>query len=543
MDRDLGHSPNWPLTWIVLVVAACLLILSGSPLPHVDSDAALFGKVARNILTTGEWLTLQHPGRPEWVVDKPPLTFWMMAISLRLGGATDAALRLWQLILSVALVAVTYRIARLAAGVEEGLLAALLIATFQQVFYFSMAPQHDVPVTFFLTLAFHDYLRYRQRGSTTLAVLTGLWVALAVLTKGVLWAGVFVLIIVVDLLIASRRSDVGHWRWNQVAVGAVVCLIVAAPWFVVGIVRQGAPFVQTFLIGENGIERVLHPFLGSGVVPMRGRLMLGLAYVPILMLGMLPWTGWLPGAVGEGWRSLRAGPRSLRLCAVWFGVFFLLLSLSQGDRIMRYLLPLYPALAVLAAGSLVKAFEEPRRQRTAAAISLLFGVPLIAATAWFYFLYAPNDIRIYLPVVLPSLILFSLVLSVFAVVTIVRPGRRAVVVLAAGVLVSYGLMYWTTMQRWEQIWPWPAITSTVNRLYRPGDRVLVVGSSGAETNFASYWIAAPVQAADDASFLHAWQEGRVFGLLSPDAATRLTDRLQPVVLVKTPLGWILATNR
>jgi hypothetical protein len=117
------------------------------------------------------------------------------------------------------------------------------------------------------------------------------------------------------------------------------------------------------------------------------------------------------------------------------------------------------------------------------------------------------------------------------------------VVLSVGVLVSYGLMYWMIMQRWEQIWPWPAITGTVNRLYRPGDRVLVVGSSGAEANFASYWITAPVAAADDATLVRVWQEGRVFGLLSREATARLTGRLHPVVLVQTPLGWTLVTNR
>ena len=217
MLRDVAHGPNQQRIWVLLVAAACVLTLAGSPLPHVDSDAALYGKIAKHILATGEWLTLQDPGRPDWIVDKPPLTFWLMAASLWLGGETNAALRVWQLLMSVVLVVVTYRIARLAAGKEESLLAALLMATFQQVFLFSMAPQQDVPVTFFLTLAFYSYLGYRLRGATITAALTGVWVALAVLSKGVLWVGVFVLIMAVDLIVASRHSDAGHWRWSQVA--------------------------------------------------------------------------------------------------------------------------------------------------------------------------------------------------------------------------------------------------------------------------------------------------------------------------------------
>ncbi len=99
--------------WRVLIAAAAAAMLLGTPLPHIDSDAALFGKIAKTIVDTGEWLTLRHPVHPDWVVDKPPLTFWLMALSLRVGGQTDAALRLWHILLSLALVWAVYRLARI----------------------------------------------------------------------------------------------------------------------------------------------------------------------------------------------------------------------------------------------------------------------------------------------------------------------------------------------------------------------------------------------------------------------------------------------
>ena len=73
---------------------------------------------------------------------------------------------------------------------------------------------------------------------------------------------------------------------------------------------------------------------------------------------------------------------------------------------------------------------------------------------------------------------------------------------------------------------------------------MVLGSAGAETHFASYWIEALVEpVADEAVFARAWQEVRVFGLLSPEVHSRLRDRLRPNVLVSMPLGWVLVTNR
>jgi hypothetical protein len=234
----------------------------------------------------------------------------------------------------------------------------------------------------------------------------------------------------------------------------------------------------------------------------------------------------------------------VRLCATWSGVFFLLLSLSQGDRVMRYLLPLYPPLAVLAARSLLTALDAPRRLRATAVVSLLLGVPLLAATAWIFSVRGAGETRLYLSGVLPSLVLFSLALTAFAVMVLRGLARRAVAALTIGALLSYGLTLWVIMTRWEQTWPWRTVGVTVNRLYRPGDRVLVAGGSGPETTFASYWIEAPVEAvADDATLLGAWQAGRVFGIISPEVSSRLAGRLQPVVLIRTPLGWSLVTNR
>ncbi len=530
-------------TWRVLIGAACLAMLLGTPLPHVDSDAALFGKVAKNILDTGEWLTLRHPVHPDWVVDKPPLTFWIMAISLRLGGQTDAALRLWHILLSILLLFVVYRIARLALREEAALLAVLLLATFQQVFYYTMAPQHDVPVTLFLSLAFYAYLKYRRGGRGWWTVLAGFWMALAVLTKGILWLPVFAGIALADTLVAWWTGEWPRFRLRHIAAGAVVFTLVAAPWFVIGVVRQGEPFVRTLLIDENSIGRLRHAFLGSGLVPLHGFLPMALAYVPMLMVGMLPWTGLLPGALVEGWRSLREGPPALRLSAVWFVLFFAVVSLSQGDRIIRYLFPCYPPLAVLAGRSLAAVLEGRARLRAASLISLLLGLPMMGATVWLARRAAAFEMRFYLPILVPTLFLFALTILVFAALAASGRSRQAIALAAAGSLLSYTVGYAMLMQRWEPLWPWPAVAADVNRLYRPGDRVVVVGTYPAETNFAAYWIRARVEQVDEDTFLASWRRERVFALLAPDLLARLGERLQPILLLRTPLGWSLVTNR
>ena len=529
--------------WRILIAAACVAMLVGTPLPHLDSDAALFGQIAKNILDTGEWLTLSHPMYKDWVVDKPPLTFWIMAVSLWLGGQTDSALRLWHILLSILLVYVVYRIARLDGREEEALLAALLVATFQQVFYYSMAPQHDVPVTLFLALAFSAYLTYRREGRWWWTVLGGVWIALATLTKGILWPVAFSGIAVLDSLVAWWGGERPPWRLRHILAGAAVFVLLAAPWFVIGVVRQGPPFVHVFLFEENSIGRLAHSYMGPGLVTLHSYFQLLFAYIPLLMVGMLPWTGLLPGAVLEGWRSLRSGPPAVRLCAVWFGAFFAAVSISHGDRIIRYLLPCYPPLAVLAGRFLAGALDARRRLQTAAIISLLIGLPIMLAALWLAMGYSPHDMRFYLPLVLPMLALFSVTILAFAVLALLGRGRQAVAAAVVGSLLSYLAVYVMLMEHWERLWPWPEMSATVDRLYRPGDRVVVVGGYSAETNFLAYWTRAQVEPVDETAFAAAWRRQRVFALLAPDLVARLKPQPTPIVLLRTPMGWNLVTNR
>lgn len=529
--------------WRGLLVLAGLGMLLGTPLPHIDSDAALFGKIAQTIVDTGEWMTLRHPVHPDWVVDKPPLTFWLMALSLALGGQTDAALRLWHILLSLALVWAVYRLGRTDGTEEEALLGAMVMATIQQVFYASMAPQHDVPVTLFLTLAFYAALRYGREGTLRWTVLLPLWTVLAVLTKGVLWLPVVVGILAADRVAARLLAGVRTvWRLGHGAAAAVIFLAVAAPWFVVGAIRQGAPFVRVFLVDENGIARLEHAFLGGGLVPLHGVLPMAAAYVPLLMVGMLPWTSLLPGAVAEGWRGLREGPPAVRLCALWFGLYFLVLSLSQGDRIIRYLLPCYPPLAVLTGRFLARLLDGRASLGAAAMISPGLGLPLMGIGLWLARRVSPFEMTFYTPIILPTLAVFALTLVLSASLSLRGRLVHAVALTVVGSVLSYLLAYAMLMERWPQLWPWPSLGATINRLYRPGDRVMVVGVNPAETNFAAYWVHARVEQVEPTTLLAAWPHQRVFALLPPGELARLVPRIRPTVLLQTPLGWILVTN-
>jgi 4-amino-4-deoxy-L-arabinose transferase-like glycosyltransferase len=532
-DMSSGGGPHsasvgrWPLIWRLIIAGGCLVLLATAPLPPGDTDALMYGKVAKTMLASGDWLTPR--------TDVPPLTLWLAALSLRLAGDSFAAWRLWHILATLALAAVTYRIARRAAGEEESLLAALLLLTTQQVLAWSLAPKQDIPLTLFLSLALYSYLLYRDRGRMGAALAVGVWVALAVLTKGPAALGAFGLIVGADLLVARRLSAPAPGRWAHAAAGAGVFVLVAAPWFLYETLRQGMPFVELFFLRQSTAWRFVR---GYGV-PLPYWIGL-VAYVPLAIVAVLPWSGVLPGAIREGWRSLRGGAATLRLCMVWTLVVFLVLSLVPGTKSIRYLLPLYPPLAILGAHFLIKAIDTPRGLRTPAAVLAALWFPALVAGC----VAGRNspEVRIYL---LPGAVFTAVVLG-FLLALRWKHGRPAVAVLAVGTFVTFALFAWTSTEDYAHRWlrPMRDAATQIDRLYRPGDRVFIVGEAHLESDIVNYYLDGPMMVStDEATLRRAWSQGGVLALLAPEVYTKVEADLHPVTLMETPTGLVLVTNR
>ncbi len=526
----------WQRIWLGLVLAGSLVTLAAAPLPIIEGDTALWAQVARNILQSGEWLTLHY--QVGWIVDKPPLTFWLMALSLSAIGDNPVALRGWQLLMSLLLVVVTYLIARLHAGREESLLAALLLLTFFQVFLQATIPGQDVALTLFLALAFYEWLRYRRSARPAAAASTGLWVALAVLTKGPIGLVVFVMVAAADAIVARRtRAADQSWRWGHVLLGAATFAIVATPWFIHGSLRQGFPFVDTFFLrGTIGFGRFLQPKIAEAL-PLWQAL---LAYVPLLALGMLPWTGVLPAAAREGWRTLRVGPPALRLCVLWVTAYLVLISLSLTDKVFRYLLLVYPPLAVVGARALIVGFNEPRRLRVPAVVTLGIGLPGMAGGIWMTATRFPQEVEIYLPLVLPFAITLALSMVAVAVMTLWRPGRAPFALLAAGTMLSFSLLTLDLMTRWEPLWPWQRVAAVVHRHHSPATTVVIFRE---KIDLPGYYIRVPLTNIDDVSVLsRAWRGGRTLVLLRNQDLVLLPASPTYRMLTTMPSGWALVIN-
>lgn len=526
-DRS-AQRPFPGAPWLLL--AGALILLGGVALPITDGDTALYGRIAKNILTSEEWAFPRYRGG--WVVDKPPLTLWLIALSFKAFGFSEAALRLWHILLALGTVASTYFLARLVLPHRKALLASLILLTSIQFFYQSLVPQQDVPLTLFVTLAFFSYLRWAQGWNPSWAILSGLSTALAVLSKGII--GVTIPVMVLGFHLLLDRPPLPRKALAGIASGILTFLAVASPWFVLGAIREGRAFVETFFLGGTlGIGRFFHPVLVS---PVKTSWWTGLgAYVPLLLVGILPWTGWLLPALREGVKARREGNPGLWLCTLWVIVIFSFLSLSPGDKVIRYLLPLFPPLAVLL-GNVV---ADARWVKQAAWVSQVAAGSGGAFTLWVLIWSLPGEAGRYLPILFPFLPVFLTGLLLCALAALRARARAGFLLLVVLTLFSYTLLIASVYRCWDRISPWRPLAEIVNRQEMDVTKILILGP---HNPFPEYYFDRPVEFVGEEELLRAWGMGPILALIPEDLLLRLPSPPEPAVLARLPDGEVLVRN-
>ncbi|MGV3655447.1 MAG: phospholipid carrier-dependent glycosyltransferase, partial [Noviherbaspirillum sp.] len=198
----------------------------------------------------------------------------------------------------------------------------------------------DMGLAAMMTLTLCSFLMAQRDGATMLerhGWMLAAWagMALAVLSKGLV--GVVLPGAVLVLHTLSTRD----WRlWKRLHVGSGLLLfsVIAAPWFI--LVSQANPeFPHFFFIHEHLQRFTSH---------VHGREGPWYYFIPLLLAGTVPWLAVLPQSLAYGWRRAREDTREAGVLLSWAGVIFVFFSAS-GSKLPSYILPVFPALALLVA--------------------------------------------------------------------------------------------------------------------------------------------------------------------------------------------------
>ncbi len=323
-------------------------------------DEARVAEIAREMTVEGHWIVPQLNGRP--FLEEPPLFYWLQAASYRLAGAPSA----WAARLPAALAALAGAVlaAALAAGLGvHPLLAAGILATAPEYWWMARSATPDSAAALATALALTLFLVAWKSGERAPVVGAVLAAGVAFWLKSFLGMGLAVLVVVAFVALSGR----GRLGWRHAALAAVGLALIVLAWLVPVASEDGGGGLSFFLLTDH-VGRLL-----GG--PEQGHVRPFLYYLPNLLLDFFPWSLVLPLALAGAWRR-RTCPAQ-RFVLVWAAVMVGALSLSVTKR-AHYLLPAYPALAVLTARWWLDAtLPLDRVGRRAALVAVAVAAPLL----------------------------------------------------------------------------------------------------------------------------------------------------------------------
>jgi 4-amino-4-deoxy-L-arabinose transferase-like glycosyltransferase len=333
LDHRAGHYLLLALLWAVLC-------LPGLGRPSLwDIDEGNNAEASQEMLESSNFIVPTFNFQTRY--DKPALLYWLQVAAYRAFGVNEFAARLPSALAALLTLLVTYELGRGLFGKAAGLLAGLVLGSAVSFCASAHFANPDALLNLFAALTLWCWWNdYRGRGWWWF-VATGATIGLAVLAKGpvglVLPSGVTI------LFLLWRRE----WRrlWDSRLIAAALLFVaVAAPWYVWVAVETKGEWVREFWMKHNW-KRATAVLEGH-----RGPFFY---YALALVGGFAPWcvflgpTGWL------AWRNLRRETDSpdrpaFQFLICWFAVYFVFFSLAS-TKLPNYILPLYPATAVLTA--------------------------------------------------------------------------------------------------------------------------------------------------------------------------------------------------
>jgi 4-amino-4-deoxy-L-arabinose transferase-like glycosyltransferase len=311
-----------------------------------DMDEGVNAEAGREMLESGNWITPYFNYQIRTA--KPALLYWLQALSFMALGVNEFAARLPAVVCGLGSVWVTYELGRRMFSATTGLLAGLILASCVEFCLISHAATPDPPLVLFLMLVFYFYWAGSEGERRWWFVPCAVFCGLAVLTKGPLGVGVPGLVILLHLMWTRQLAKL----WDRrLLLAGLVFLLVAGPWYGMVTLDTRGKWLQAF-IGKENLDRFANPADGH-----RGPIFYHVAMLYVLLA---PWCVFLAPTIWTAVREARRLPQSTniendetarnkyRFLLVWFLSILIFFSLAA-TKLPNYVLPLYPAVAILIA--------------------------------------------------------------------------------------------------------------------------------------------------------------------------------------------------
>ncbi len=306
----------------------------------IGADEPRYAQVAREMLARHDWITPTLSGKP-WL-EKPPLYYWQAILAYSILGVNDWAARLPSAVDATLMVIAIYLfLRRFRPGFQ--LDGALMAASAAGVVAFARAASTDMPLASMFTIAMLAWYAWYESESRGYLAVFYCFLALGMLAKGPVAPFLGAIVIVI---FATARRDYGLIGKTLWLPGVLLFCAVTLPWHV-AVQIKNPEFFRVFILQHNlarfGTNLYHHP------EPFW-------YFVPVVLLGLIPWTVFMAASFVETVRAWWADRRRMLssegalnvFLVIWLVVPVVFFSLSK-SKLPGYIVPALPAGTMLLA--------------------------------------------------------------------------------------------------------------------------------------------------------------------------------------------------
>jgi 4-amino-4-deoxy-L-arabinose transferase-like glycosyltransferase len=330
--------------WLLWLVCLAVLFANLGGPALFEPDEGRNAEKAREILLLNDWVTPHENFVP--VLDKPMFFYWLIAICFEVFGISEWSARLPSALLALACLFLVYRFVRPRWGTWEAMWSVLILVTSVEFFLLARIVILDMTLTFCITLALCSFYAAVHAEDKKAAKLNCFLMYLALgagtLVKGLIGVIVPGIVFLGYLLVTHRWSIL---RSLYLVPGTLIFLAIAAPWYVWANARN--PDYLSYYFWDEHFGR----YLTDGFERSES----WFYFFVVVAAGFVPWILLLPAVLKDSWKI--HDDKNIFLL-LWIGVPLLFFSASN-SKLPHYVLPLYPALAILTGQMIAGRFNQP----------------------------------------------------------------------------------------------------------------------------------------------------------------------------------------
>lgn len=372
-----------------VLVAIVGIYLAGMFVDVMEVDAAQYAAMSMEMIQRGDYLHFYDRGNE--YLDKPPLLFWLSALSFNLFGLSNFAYKLPSVLAGLLAVYSTYRLGKLWYDKDAGRWAAVILASCQAFFVYTNDVRTDALLTGFVTFSLWQLSAYIRERRVINFILGFTGIGFSMLAKGPI--GLIVPVAAFGTHFLLRREWKMIFRWEWLA-GLLVILVVLSP-MLYGLYTQFDMHPGKTVNGQTGVSGLRFYFWTQSFGRITGdsvweNKFSGLFFIPTFFWMFLPWCLWFLWALGRELillvkKRFRLEGNEEGFAVGGFLLIFIALSLSR-YKLPHYILVVMPLASLLLAKHFWLWQKNAARDSIASLIKRVHPVIMLAITflaIWF----------------------------------------------------------------------------------------------------------------------------------------------------------------